>query len=155
LPTLRSVTASRFELLGVLEDLAIGRAAGSHFLLGLLPAGIVHFALVESHGAAIMDQRNGRIEVGRKQMSRLVRVLDDKDVVERLHSSVNRVGGQSAFARQTGVNRVHLNLVLAGKRLPTSNIIKTLNLGIVYVVLDQCAGLAARKQRPRLRHSIA
>jgi DNA-binding phage protein len=88
-------------------------------------------------------------------MSRLVRVLDDKDVVERLHSSVNRAGGQSAFARQTGVNRVHLNLVLAGKRLPTSSIIKTLNLGIVYVVLDQSAGLAARKQRPRRRHGIA
>jgi hypothetical protein len=30
-----------------------------------------------------MDQGNWRIEVGRKQMSRLVRVLDDKDVVER------------------------------------------------------------------------
>jgi DNA-binding phage protein len=88
-------------------------------------------------------------------MSRLVRVLDDNDVVERLHSSVKRAGGQSAFARQTGVNRVHLNLVLTGKRLLTWSVIKALNLGIVYVDLDQTAGLTARKQRPRRRHVIA
>jgi DNA-binding phage protein len=100
-----------------------------------------------------MDQGNGRIEVGRKQMSRLVRVLDDKDLVERLHSSVKRAGGQTAFARRTGVNRVHLNLVLTGKRLPTSSILKALNLGIVYVALSQSAGLAVRKLRPRRRHS--
>ena len=31
-------------------------------------------------------------------MSRLVRVLDDKDVVERLRSIVKSAGGQSAFA---------------------------------------------------------
>jgi DNA-binding phage protein len=88
-------------------------------------------------------------------MPRLVRVLDDKDLVERLHSSVKRAGGQSAFARRTGVNRVHLNLVLAGKRLPTSSILKALNLGIVYVALGQSAGLAVRKLRPRRRHGIA
>jgi DNA-binding phage protein len=140
------------QLLGIFKDLAIRRAAGSGFLLRLLPAGVLHFALVESHGAAIMDQRNGRIEVGRKQMSRLVRVFDDKDVVELLHSSVKRAGGQSAFARQTGVDRTHLNHVLTGKRLPTSSILKSLNLGIVYVAL-QSAGLAARKMRPRRRHS--
>ena len=82
------------------------------------------------------------------QMSRLVRVLDDKDVVERLHSSVNRAGGQSAFAKQTGVNRAHLNLVLTGKRLPTWSIINALSLGVVYVALDQSDGLAVRKLRP-------
>jgi hypothetical protein len=37
------------ELLGILKDLAIGCAARSGFLLGLLPAGILHFALVEAH----------------------------------------------------------------------------------------------------------
>jgi DNA-binding phage protein len=88
-------------------------------------------------------------------MSRLVRVLDDKDLVERLHSSVKRAGGQSAFARRTGVNRVHLNLVLTGKRLPTSSILNALNLGIVYVALGRSARLAVRKLRPRRRHGIA
>ena len=132
----------------VLGDARLGQADE-------LPTPVLHFALVETHGSGIMDQGNGRIEVGRKQMSRLVRVLDDKDLVERLHSSVKMAGGQSAFARRTGVDRAHLNLVLTGKRLPTSSILKALNLGIVYVVLDQSAGLAARKQRPRRRHGIA
>jgi hypothetical protein len=116
-----------------------------------LSAVVLHFALVEAHGFGIMDQGNGWIEVGRKQMSRLVRVLDDKDVVERLHSSVKRAGGQTAFARQTGVDRANLNHVLTGKRLPTSSL-KVLNLGIVYVTLGQSAGLAARKLPPRRRH---
>jgi DNA-binding phage protein len=85
-------------------------------------------------------------------MSRLVRVFDDKDVVELLHSSVKRTGGQSVFARQTGVDRTHLNHVLTGKRLPTSSILKALNLGIVYVSL-QSAGRAVSNLRPRRRRS--
>src|SRR5580704_4211329 len=113
---------------------------------------IFHFALVETHGSGIMDQGNGRIEVGRGQMSRLVRVLDDKDVVERLRLIVKRAGGQSAFARQTGVDRAVLNHVLTGKRLPTSSILKALNLGIVYVALGQSVGLAVRKLPPRRRY---
>jgi DNA-binding phage protein len=83
---------------------------------------------------------------------RLVRVLDDKDVVERLHSSVKRAGGQSVFARRTGVDWANLNHVLTGKRLPTSSILKALNLGIVYVALGQSASLAVRKLPPRRRH---
>jgi len=82
-------------------------------------------------------------------MSRLVRVLDDNDVVERLRLSVKRAGGQSAFARQTGIDRTHLNHVLNGKRLPSWSIIDALNLGIVFVALDQYDGIAARKLRPR------
>jgi DNA-binding phage protein len=84
-------------------------------------------------------------------MPRLVRVFDDKDVVERLRLSVKKAGGQSAFARQTGVDRSHLNHVLTGKRLPTSSILKSLNLGIVYVAL-QSVSLAVREPRPRRRH---
>jgi len=65
-------------------------------------------------------------------MSRLVHVLDDKEVIERLHSSVKRAGGQSAFARQTGIERSHLNMVLNGKRPPTRSVLDVLNLQIVY-----------------------
>jgi DNA-binding phage protein len=101
--------------------------------------------------AGIMEQGNGRIDVGREQMSRLVRVLDDNDVVERLRLSVKRAGGQSAFARETGLDRTHLNHVLTGKRLPSWSIIDALNLGVVYVPLDQSNGLAVRKLRPRRR----
>jgi DNA-binding phage protein len=93
-------------------------------------------------------------------MSRLVRVLDDNDVVESLRSSVKKAGGQSAFARQTGIDRTHLNHTLTGKRLPSWSIIDALNLGVVYVALDQYDGLAVRKLavrklRPRRRHAIA
>ena len=42
-----------YQLLGILEDLAFGRAAPSHFLLGLVPTGIVHFALVAAHGTTV------------------------------------------------------------------------------------------------------
>jgi DNA-binding phage protein len=97
----------------------------------------------------------GGLEEGREHMSRLVRVLDDNDVVERLRLSVKRAGGQSAFARQTGLDRSHLNFVLAGKRLPSWSIIDTLNLGVVYVALGQYDGLAVRKLRPRRRQVIA
>ena len=48
-------------------------------------------------------------------MSRLVRVLDDKDVVERLRSSAKKAGGQSAYSRQTGLDRTDLNHTLTGK----------------------------------------
>jgi hypothetical protein len=36
-------------MVGVLKDLLFGRASGSGLLLGLLPAPILHFSLVESH----------------------------------------------------------------------------------------------------------
>jgi hypothetical protein len=45
------------QLLGILEDLAIGRPAYSRCLLGLLPAGIIHFALVKPNGRASMSAR--------------------------------------------------------------------------------------------------
>jgi hypothetical protein len=77
------------------------------------------------------------VPAGTLQMSRLVRALDDKEVVERLRSSVKRAGGQSAFAKQAGVDRTHLNYVLNGKRPPSWSIIDALNLGIVYVALDR------------------
>jgi DNA-binding phage protein len=83
-------------------------------------------------------------------MARLARVLDDKDMVDLLHSSVKKAGGQVAFAHQIGVDRTHLNRVLTGKRLPSWSIIDALNLGVVYVPLDQYDGLA-RKLRPRRR----
>jgi DNA-binding phage protein len=66
-------------------------------------------------------------------MARLARVLDDRDVVELLHSSVKKAGGQVAVAHETGVERSHLNMVLNGKRLPSWSIVDALNLHIVYV----------------------
>jgi hypothetical protein len=47
------------------------------------------------------------------------------------------------------MDRTHLNHVLNGKRLPSWSIIDALNLGIVFVALDQYDGIAVRKLRPR------
>jgi DNA-binding phage protein len=80
-------------------------------------------------------------------MPRLVRALDDKDVVERLRLSVKKAGGQSAFARQTGLDRAHVNHVLSGRRLPSWSIIDALNLGVVYVDLDQYEGRKLQLRR--------
>jgi hypothetical protein len=82
---------------------------------------------------------------GAKQNVPISSGLDDKDVVDRLRSSVKRAGGQSTFSRQTGLNRTHVNHVLTGKRLPSWSIIDALNLGVVYVLLDQYDDLAVRK----------
>jgi transcriptional regulator with XRE-family HTH domain len=61
------------------------------------------------------------------------RVFDDDDVRKLLHSRVKSAGSQSAFARQTGVDRAYLNMVLNGKRRPSTSIIAALNLRVVYV----------------------
>src|ERR1700722_6283941 len=55
------------QLLGILKDLPLGRAARSGFLLGLLPAGILHFALVESHAGVLRSLRQRR-SAGRPQV---------------------------------------------------------------------------------------
>jgi len=60
------------------------------------------------------------------------RVFDDDDVFKLLRSRIEGAGGQTAFARQTGVERSHLNMVLNGKRRPSPSILKALNLRIVY-----------------------
>jgi hypothetical protein len=56
------------KVVGILKDLLLGRASGGRFLLGGLPAAVLHFALVEAHGrivpaAAAMSIRNhGRVD---------------------------------------------------------------------------------------------
>ena len=56
------------------------------------------------------------------------KLLDESDVLRLLREDVDRAGGQSAWARRSGVNRVHLNKVLNAKRPLTSTIVKALKL---------------------------
>jgi DNA-binding phage protein len=68
-------------------------------------------------------------------LGRLARVLDWDDVIKLLRSTVEKAGGQSAFARQTGIDRAYLNAVLRGRMTPPpggSRIVEALNLRIVY-----------------------
>ena len=64
--------------------------------------------------------------------SRVTKLLDEKDVLRLLREDVDKAGGQSAWARQTGVDRVHLNKVLRGKRPLTRTILQALKLKKVY-----------------------
>jgi DNA-binding phage protein len=66
--------------------------------------------------------------MSRRKHPRAKRLLDEKDVLQLLNEVIDRAGGQSAWARRTGVNRVNLNKVLNGKRPLTSTIIKALKL---------------------------
>jgi hypothetical protein len=67
-----------------------------------------------------------------------VRVLDDDDLVKLLSSRVKSAGGQSAFARQYGLERTYLNRVLSGKKPPRwRSILDALNLRIVYVPVER------------------
>jgi hypothetical protein len=52
---------------------------------------------------------------GRKLGSHAL-VFDQVEVVELLRAAVDREGSQSAFARRHGLDRVHLNMILNGKR---------------------------------------
>jgi DNA-binding transcriptional regulator YdaS (Cro superfamily) len=67
-----------------------------------------------------------------------VRVLDDDDLVKLLSSRVKSAGGQSAFARQYGLERTYLNAGLRGKKSPGwRTILDALNLRIVYVPVER------------------
>jgi DNA-binding phage protein len=62
-----------------------------------------------------------------------MRMLDLDDVVCLLRSEVNRAGGQAAWAKATGVNRVLVNRALSGQRPPTKKMINALGLRPVFV----------------------
>jgi len=77
-----------------------------------------------------------------------MRMLDDKDVVCFLRSEVERAGGQSSWARRQGIDRSALNRVLTGRKPPTKQIIRALQLCHVYA-LD-----AAPAAKGEGRHSV-
>ncbi len=68
------------------------------------------------------------------RLGRSALVFDDNDVVDLLRITVEREGGQSAFARHSGVNRTYLNRVLSGKEPVYDTIAKALGLRRVYIV---------------------
>jgi DNA-binding phage protein len=61
------------------------------------------------------------------------RFLTAKDVVQLLRQEVAEIGGQSAWARKTGIHRSLINRVLQGKEAPTKTIIDALQLKVVYL----------------------
>ena len=62
-----------------------------------------------------------------------MQILTVEDVVELLRRDIDRVGSQSEWARQTGIQRPELSRVLNGHRLPSSSICEALKLKRVLV----------------------
>ena len=60
-------------------------------------------------------------------------VFDEDDIVHLLRAAVEREGGQSAFAKHHGLDRVLINMILNGKRPVSSSVAKALGLRKVYV----------------------
>jgi DNA-binding phage protein len=60
-------------------------------------------------------------------------VFDEDDVVRMLRAAVEREGGQSAFAKHHGLDRVLINMILNGKRPVSGSVAKALGLRKVYV----------------------
>jgi DNA-binding phage protein len=61
--------------------------------------------------------------------------FDVEDVIALLRREIDRVGGQSEWARQTGVGRADINRVLNGRRLPATKL--CVALGLKWVVERQ------------------
>jgi DNA-binding phage protein len=60
-------------------------------------------------------------------------ILRAEDVVRLLHQQVAKAGGQSAWARNTGIHRSLINKVLRGQMPPAKSIIDALGLEVVYL----------------------
>jgi DNA-binding phage protein len=67
-----------------------------------------------------------------------MKTLNIEEVLELLRLDIDRVGGQSEWARQTGVSRMQINRALKGRRMPPSQLCHA--LGLKWVVVRQIAG---------------
>ena len=72
------------------------------------------------------------------------RFFDGDDLLKLLRTRIQSAGGQSEFARKTGINRTHLNKVLNSARPPSSRILGALNLRIVYAPVGRRSSALAR-----------
>jgi hypothetical protein len=59
-------------------------------------------------------------------------LLRIEDIIVMLRAEVERAGSQAAWARKTGVNGPDLSCTLTGKRPPTKDILRALNLKKVF-----------------------
>ena len=77
-------------------------------------------------------------------------LLNGKDVVRLLRRDVERAGGQSEWARRTGIDRTTLNKVLQGSRPASSQILKALKLKEIVV----CGGPDGNNLLSLLRQAV-
>jgi len=62
-----------------------------------------------------------------------MKTFELEDVVSLLRAEVTRVGGQTEFAKKTGLPRTEVNKALTGARLPSRSVIDALGLAPIYV----------------------
>jgi hypothetical protein len=60
-------------------------------------------------------------------------VFEEHEVVRLVRLAVERAGGQSAFAKRHGVDRVFINMILNGKRNVSGSVAKALRLRKLFV----------------------
>jgi DNA-binding transcriptional regulator YdaS (Cro superfamily) len=70
--------------------------------------------------------------------------LNVQDVIELIRGEIDRVGGQSEWARQTGIQRPVINRVLNGRRLPPSQLCRI--LGLEWIIVRQIAQGASQAE---------
>jgi plasmid maintenance system antidote protein VapI len=71
---------------------------------------------------------------GRTENSSLHHVLDEEEIIELLRAAVDREGSQVAFAKRHGVDRIHVNRLLKGKKTNvTDAIARALKLRKVFI----------------------
>jgi hypothetical protein len=80
-----------------------------------------------------MAKRNKSSVLIASNLGRHALVFDEDDIVHLLRAAVEREGGQTAFAKRHGVDRVLVNMILNGKRPVSDAIAKALGLRKVYV----------------------
>jgi DNA-binding phage protein len=97
----------------------------------------------------LLDGNEGYVEAGMAWSMRTNgpdrEILAVEDVLELLRLDIARVGGQSEWARQTGVSRMEINRALQNRRRPPLSLCQA--LGLEWVVVRQIAGEDGRLQR--------
>jgi predicted DNA-binding protein (UPF0251 family) len=70
----------------------------------------------------------------RAENSSLHHVFDEEEVIRLLRAAVDREGSQVAFAKRHGVDRIHVNRLLKGKKTNvTDAIVRALRLRRVFM----------------------
>ena len=67
-------------------------------------------------------------------------ILGLEEVVRILREEVERAGSQAEWARRTGVSRPNLNSTITGKRPPTRDVLRALNLKKVFAYRKDSKG---------------
>ena len=87
-----------------------------------------------------MPDRRKSLQSEAQHLGRRAIVLSHDAVICLLRIAVEREGGQSAFAKQHGVDRTHVNRLLSGKRGDMDGaIIKALGLRKAYIIEQDVA----------------